>query len=71
MVGGDTFGLAVDAIHNHEELVVKPIAPVLMACGFYVGSTQLDDGSPIPMLDVSGIARSAGMSREVKDRTLR
>ena len=71
MVGGDTFGLAVDAIHNHEELVVKPIAPVLMACGFYVGSTQLDDGSPIPMLDVSGIARSAGMIREVKDRTLR
>jgi two-component system chemotaxis sensor kinase CheA len=71
LVGGDIFGLAVDAIHNHEELVVKPIAPVLMACGFYVGTTQLDDGSPVPMLDVSGIARSAGMIREVKDRSLR
>src|SRR6185437_8853652 len=71
LVGGDLFGLAVDAIHNHEELVVKPIAPVLMACGFYVGTTQLDDGSPVPMLDVSGIARSAGMIREVKDRSLR
>ncbi|HSQ96550.1 MAG TPA: chemotaxis protein CheA [Croceibacterium sp.] len=71
LVGGDLFGLAVDAIHNHEELVVKPIAPVLMACGFYVGTTQLDDGSPIPMLDVSGVARSAGMIREVKDRSLR
>ena len=31
LVGGDVFGLAVDAIHNHEDLVVKPIAPVLMA----------------------------------------
>jgi two-component system chemotaxis sensor kinase CheA len=71
LVGGDLFGLAVDAIHNHEELVVKPIAPVLMACGFYVGTTQLDDGSPVPMLDVSGVARSAGMIREVKDRSLR
>ena len=71
LVGGDLFGLAVDAIHNHEKLVVKPIAPVLMACGFYVGTTQLDDGSPVPMLDVSGVARSAGMIREVKDRSLR
>ena len=71
LVGGDLFGLAVDAIHNHEELVVKPIAPVLMARGFYVGTTQLDDGSPVPMLDVSGVARSAGMIREVKDRSLR
>lgn len=71
LVGGDTFGLAVDTIHDHEELVVKPIAPILMASGFYVGTTQLDDGSPVPMLDVSGIARSAGMIREVKDRTLR
>ena len=71
LVGGDIFGLAVDAIHNHEELVVKPIAPVLMACEFYVGTTQLDDGSPVPMLDISGIARSAGMIREVKDRSLR
>jgi two-component system chemotaxis sensor kinase CheA len=42
-----------------------------MACGFYVGTTQLDDGSPVPMLDVSGVARSAGMIREVKDRSLR
>jgi two-component system chemotaxis sensor kinase CheA len=66
LVGGDIFGLAVDAIHNHEELVVKPIAPVLMACGFYVGTTQLDDGSPILMLDISGIAREAGLIREVE-----
>ncbi len=68
LVGGDVFGLAVDAIHDHEELVVKPIAPVLMACGLYVGTAQLDDGSPIPMLDIAGVARAAGMISEVKDR---
>lgn len=71
LVGGDVFGLAVDAIHNHEDLVVKPIAPVLMACGLYVGTTQLDDGSPVPMLDIAGVARAAGMISDVKDRTIR
>ena len=71
LVGGDVFGLAVDAILSHEELVVKPLAPVLMASGLYVGSTQLDDGKPIPMLDVAGVARTSGMISEVKDRIAR
>jgi two-component system chemotaxis sensor kinase CheA len=71
LVGGDTFGLAVDEVRDHEELVVKPIPPVLMACGLYVGSTQLDDGSPIPMLDISGIARAAGMVQDLKERPRR
>src|SRR5690606_6996270 len=34
-------------------------------------TTQLDDGSPVPMLDVAGVARAAGMISEVKDRTIR
>jgi two-component system chemotaxis sensor kinase CheA len=71
LVGGDTFGLAVDEVRDHEELVVKPIPPVLMACGLYVGSTQLDDGSPIPMLDISGIARAAGMICDLNERPKR
>ena len=71
LVGGDVFGLMVDAIHNHEDLVIKPLAPVLMRCGLYVGTTQLDDGSPVPMLDVAGVARKAGMITEVKDRVAR
>ncbi|MXP42134.1 chemotaxis protein CheA [Altererythrobacter soli] len=71
LVGGDTFGLAVDEVRDHEELVVKPIPPVLMACGLYVGSTQLDDGSPIPMLDISGIAQAAGMIHDMKNRPTR
>ena len=66
LVGGDQFGIAVDRIIDHEELVVKPVAPALMKTGFYVGTTQLDDGSPILMLDISGIAREAGLLREVE-----
>ena len=71
LVGGDVFGLAVDQILDHEELVVKPIAPALQKTGFYVGTTQLDDGKPVLMLDVAGVARESGMIRDVKDRTLR
>jgi len=66
LVGGDMFAVAVDRIHDHEELVVKPIAPALMKTGFYVGTTQLEDGSPILMVDISGLAREAGLIREVE-----
>jgi two-component system chemotaxis sensor kinase CheA len=59
--GGDVYALAVDAVHDHEELVVKPAAPAVMATGLYAGTTLADDGSPILLLDPSGIAASAGV----------
>ena len=59
--GGDDYALAVDAVHDHEELVVKPAAPVVMAIGLYAGTTLADDGSPILLLDPSGIAAHAGV----------
>ncbi|MGH6783869.1 MAG: chemotaxis protein CheA, partial [Sphingomicrobium sp.] len=37
--GADLFALAVDRIHDHEELVVKPAAPAVMATGLYAGTT--------------------------------
>lgn len=61
LVGGDSFALAVDAVFDHEELVIKPIAPAVMATGLYVGATQMDDGSPVLMLDVAGMARAVGV----------
>jgi two-component system chemotaxis sensor kinase CheA len=54
--GGELYALAVDAVHDHEELVVKPAAPAVMAAGIYAGTTLADDGSPILLLDPSGIA---------------
>lgn len=59
--GGDAYALAVDAVHDHEELVVKPAAPAVMATGLYAGTTLADDGSPILLLDASGIATLAGL----------
>ena len=70
IVGGELFGLAVDAIVDQLELVVNPVAPLLMRCGFYVGCTQLDDGRPVPMLDVAGVANAAGMIGEVKNMSV-
>jgi two-component system chemotaxis sensor kinase CheA len=60
--GGEAYALAVDAVHDHEELVVKPAAPAVMAAGLYAGTTLADDGSPILLLDPSGIAKRAGIS---------
>ncbi len=53
---GDRFALGVDSIFDYEDLVVKPLAPAIMATGFYSGSTLLDNGSPILMLDMREIA---------------
>jgi two-component system chemotaxis sensor kinase CheA len=59
--GGEPYALAVDAVHDHEELVVKPAAPAVMATGLYAGTTIADDGSPVLLLDASGIATRAGL----------
>ena len=53
---GDRFALGVDSIFDYEDLVVKPLAPAIMATGYYSGSTLLDNGSPILMLDMREIA---------------
>ncbi len=65
---GDLFALAVDRVFDHEDLVVKPLAPAVMATGIYAGTTLLDDGSPILMLDVQTIANQNGLVSEVRVR---
>jgi two-component system chemotaxis sensor kinase CheA len=69
--GGDVYALAVDRIHDHEELVVKPAAPVVMATGLYAGTTLADDGSPILLFDPSGLAEVGGVRLEAHERTAR
>lgn len=71
LAGGDLFALAVDELHDHQELVVKPIAPAVMSTGLYAGTTLTDDGSPILLLDVAGIARAGGLTFETQDRAAR
>src|SRR6476659_6742203 len=69
--GGDVYALAVDRIHDHEELVVKPAAPAVMATGLYAGTTLADDGSPILLFDPAGIAAVGGVKLEVQERAAR
>ena len=69
--GGDVYALAVDRIHDHEELVVKPAAPQVMATGLYAGTTLADDGSPILLFDPAGLAEVGGVRLEAQERTAR
>jgi len=69
--GGDVYALSVDRIHDHEELVVKPAAPAVMATGLYAGTTLADDGSPILLFDPAGIAAVGGVKLEVQERAAR
>jgi two-component system chemotaxis sensor kinase CheA len=69
--GGDVYALSVDRIHDHEELVVKPAAPAVMATGLYAGTTLADDGSPILLFDPAGIAEVGGVKLEIQERTAR
>jgi two-component system chemotaxis sensor kinase CheA len=59
--GVDIYALAVDTVHDHEELVVKPAAPAVMAAGIYAGTTLTDEGRPVLLLDAAGIAAAAGI----------
>jgi two-component system chemotaxis sensor kinase CheA len=58
--GAELYALAVDALHDHEELVVKPASPLVTAAGLYAGTTIADDGRPVLLLDPSGVAAKAG-----------
>ena len=59
-VGGTTFGIIVDRVFDTEEIVVKPVAPVLRGTPYYVGNTILGDGSVIMILDPNGLSAAAG-----------
>jgi two-component system chemotaxis sensor kinase CheA len=69
--GGDLYALSVDRIHDHEELVVKPAAPAVMATGLYAGTTLADDGSPILLFDAGGLAQVGGVKIEAQERASR
>ena len=60
-IPGGSFALAVDDVLDHEELVIKPAAPAVMATGIYAGHTLPDTGVPMLLLDCAGIAAHAGI----------
>ncbi len=59
-VGTYSFGIIVDRVFDTEEIVVKPVAPVLRNLNLFSGNTILGDGSVILILDPNGIAAHTG-----------
>lgn len=59
-VGTYTFGILVDRVFDTEEIVVKPVAPILRHIAMFSGNTILGDGSVIMILDPNGIAQATG-----------
>jgi len=55
---GQPFGLRVDDVLGHEEVVVKPLPAALRGTPGLAGVTILGDGQVVLILDVMGLGRS-------------
>jgi two-component system chemotaxis sensor kinase CheA len=62
--GSFSFGIVVDDVFDTEEIVVKPVAPVLSGVPVYSGNAILGDGRVIMILDVNGVAALGAGSAE-------
>ena len=60
--GAMKYGLVVDELNDSEEIVVKPLGRDLKKCKGYAGATIMGDGRVALILDVSNLARMAGLA---------
>jgi two-component system chemotaxis sensor kinase CheA len=67
---GRQFGLVVDGISDTEEIVVKPLSKQLKGVTLFAGATIMGDGKVALILDAMGIAQSARVVSEMRDRSL-
>ena len=58
---GCRYGLVVDDLLSPEEIVVKPLSPVLREIGLFSGATVLGNGTLALILDVGATAARAGV----------
>ncbi|HKT78078.1 MAG TPA: chemotaxis protein CheW [Sphingobium sp.] len=68
---GVPYAMGVSAVDNHEELVIRPASPLVMATGVYAGMTLPDNGKPMLLLDAAGLAQAAQLPNIVDDRAAR
>jgi two-component system chemotaxis sensor kinase CheA len=68
---GVPFAMGVSAVENHEELVIRPASPLVMASGIYAGMTLPDNGKPMLLLDAGGLANAARLPNIIDDRAAR
>ncbi|MEN0110173.1 MAG: chemotaxis protein CheW [Planctomycetota bacterium] len=62
--GQTRFGLVVDALHDSEEIVVKPLGRHHKECRQLAGATILGDGHVALILDIAGIAADEDLRSE-------
>ncbi len=74
-IGNYRVGIIVDRVFDTEEIVVKPVSPILRNIQLFSGNTILGDGSVVMILDPNGIAATTGeitvteeSAREDKER---
>jgi two-component system chemotaxis sensor kinase CheA len=56
------FGLVVDEVLDTQEIVVKPLGRQLKVVPLYAGATIMGDGQVAIIIDVTGLARDAGVT---------
>ncbi len=59
-VGSGQFGIIVDEVYDTEEIVVKPVSPLLRSAKLFAGNTILGDGSVVMILDPKSISDKVG-----------
>ena len=64
------FGLVVEAIHDTQEIVVKPIGTLLRGQGCFAGATIMDDGKPALILDILQVAQRARVLTDILDKPI-
>ncbi|MEM7171877.1 MAG: chemotaxis protein CheW [Pseudomonadota bacterium] len=68
-IGAYSMGIIVDRVFDTEEIVVKPVAPILRNLQLFSGNTILGDGSVVMILDPNGIAAATGEINMANDLT--
>ena len=64
---GCRYGLVVDDLVAPEEIVVKPLSPVLREIGLFTGATVLGNGTLAFILDIGAVAARAGVKPMEKE----
>ena len=67
---GIRFGLVVDEVLKMQEVVVKPLGPLLKDVKDFAGATILGNGRVALILDIDGIAIQSGMVAKIQSRPL-
>jgi len=68
-IGSERYGLAVDRIHDSEEILVKPLPRFFRQSACYFGVTIMGDGKPAMILDPEGMASRAELRFYANDPT--